>query len=326
MQFFSAKVFNLFTIALSILFFLSVVVATVSSIQEENRIALEFEQMMSDIADFNYNHSLEDSSTVNIEEGDTEAMFDNGTDAFIHAYYNYINAPTYHVISKSNTTNSIIGIDIKTQSQNTMIKFEDGSALYELITYEEGNTYGRTDSKKIFYDATSNLVYLRETRDIRKSGEDFVAVYSKPWEYAGIEFFLNEAGFMPGESVYDFSKKAVIEETYYKEVKVNGVIKEYQTQIISNATLAGKPFAKVAKYLANAVELPVITQMKENLIINADGTIKALFLDDKFEVKTKVGPTVMTVKCASQSTYYFMNIGKEPLAVEKPDVSNAVAR
>ena len=328
MRVFSAKMFNMMTIALSAIFFLSIAVATISSIQEESRIALEFQQMLQDVNDYNYNHLLENTTNNDIDDSTTsEAMFTNGTDAFLYGYYNYINSPTYYVESQGISTNTVAGIvTITTLSKNVMIKFADGSACYELITYEQGNTYGRTSAKQIYYDKLSNLVYMRDTKDVKEINNDLISSYTRPWEYDSVEYFVEEIGIIPGESIYNFSKKAIIDETYYKEVKVNGVIKEYQTQIVSNATLAGKPFARVANYIGKATQMPVVTQMIENVIINADGTLKVLVLDDKYELKTKV-PVLgeKTVYCASKSTYRFITLGGE-LPVSQPDVSNAHPR
>ena len=109
MRVFSAKMFNMMTIALSAIFFLSIAVATISSIQEESRIALEFQQMLQDVNDYNYNHLLE-NTTNNIDDSTTsEAMFTNGTDAFLYGYYNYINS-TYYVESQGISTNTVAGI------------------------------------------------------------------------------------------------------------------------------------------------------------------------------------------------------------------------
>jgi len=327
MRIFSAKTFNWFTAVLSAIFFLSVCAATIVSIKEEGRIALEFEQMMDEIETFNYNQSLENYTGDEVTDGVTEeAMFSNGTEAFLYAYYNYTNAETFHVISRGTTINSVLGLNIRTQSKNIMIKYADGSASYELISYEEGNTYGRTCAKQIYYDKTTDRIYLRETTNIQNIDGDLVTAYSEAWIYDSVAFFIEEIGIMPGESIYDFSERAVIEEAYYKEVKVNGVVVEYQTQIISNPTLAGKPFARIANYIGNAVQMPVITQMKENAIISASGVLKGFTLNDKFEVKTKIPVIgVQNVKCESSASYQFITIGGEVLA-PKPDVSNSYPR
>jgi len=327
MKIFTAKVFNVFTIALSALFFLSVAVTTISSINKENQIALEFERLLADIENYNYEHNRElDPQELEGAEAINEAMFDNGTDAFLHAYYEYINAESYNVVSRGTTTNSVLGLNIETQSKNVMIKYTDGSASYELISYEPGNTYKRTSAINIYYDSQTNFVYMRSTNTVNKVNDDLIAVYNSEWEYDSVSYFVEEIGIMPGESPYDFSKRAVVEEAFYNEVKSGDTIKEYQTQIISNPTLAGGPFAKVANYIGNATRMPVITQMKANAIINADGTMKALELNDKFEVRTKV-PVLgeRNVLCEARAVYNFIQVGGE-LTIEKPDVSNAVRR
>ena len=324
MNIFSAKFFNMVTVALSVIFFFSVFVSTVSSIQEEGRINLEFERMLADVETFNYRHSLKDS-IEEVGDSNQQAMFNNATDAFIHAYYDYANADTFHVISSGVTTNAILGLDIKTDSKNIMIKYADGSASYELVSYEPGNKYGRTTAIQIYFDSVTNLIYMRETTNVTKISGDLVTAYSAAWEYAGVDFFVKEIGIMPGESIYNFSKNAVVDELFYQEVKVGGAIREYHTLVKSNPTLAGRPFARVAKFIADAVEMPQITQMKTGAIIDANGRLKTLSFDDKFQVKTRVLGTVQTVKCDSKATYNFITIDGEILE-PKPDVSNSRPR
>jgi hypothetical protein len=324
MKFFSAKIFNIVTIALSVIFFLSVFVTTVASIQEEGRMALEFERMLENAETFNYKHSLEVSAgevgeEIELEEG----MFNNATDAFIHAYYNYANAKTYHVVSSGVTTNSILGLSIITHSKNVMIKYEDGSAVYELISYEPGNKYGRTTSLQIYYDSPTQLVYMRETTNVKKVGDDLVTTYSTPWEYAGVDYFVTEIGIMPGESIYNFSKEAVINENYYKEIREDGVIKEYHIQVESNPKIAGAPFARVAKYIGDAIEMPTIDKMRTGAIIDGEGRLKVLSFNDEFTVKTKVAGITQTVKCKSNATYNFITIGGKVIT-PKPNVSNSI--
>ncbi|PKK95797.1 MAG: hypothetical protein CVV59_01870 [Tenericutes bacterium HGW-Tenericutes-4] len=330
MNFFTAKVFNLFTIALSAIFFLSAVMSIVTTVQNENRITLEFERMLAEIDAFNFNQSLNNSNNTGSEEVVEGALFNNGADAFLHAYYNFIESDSYHVISRGSSTNTVatklLTIIVSTESKNVMIKYPNGDASYELISYEEGNTYDRTEAKFIYYHKQNNLVYMNETKNVRKVNGDLIATYSSSWKYDQVDIFLNEVGMLPGDNIYEFSKKAITEVTYYKETKVNNKIAEYQVQIKSNPTLAGKTYARVIKYIGNALELPYIRQMKTSAIIDGNGVLKALMFDDEFDVKTNIillGEKI--VKCKSNATYNFVTIGGEVLA-PKPDVSNATAR
>jgi hypothetical protein len=326
MKFLSIKTVNLFTIVLSAVFFLSTIISIVASVQEENRISLEFEQLMADINEFNFNHSLTEEIEDQIGNEPQEALFDNGLDAFLFAYDNFINAQSYHVISRSTATNVVLSLTIETESKNIMIKYPNGDASYELITYEQGNQYGRTGSTYIFYHAEKNLVYLTTTTDVKKIGDDLVTTYHDRWEYDSVEMFLEEAGILPGQSIYDFNARSIAEVLYYNEVKVGGQVREYQTKIKVNPTLAGRPYAKVIRYMGAATQMPNLTKMYASAIIGANGVLKAMMFEDEFELKTIV-PVLgeKTVKVKSNATYHFVTIGGEILE-QRPDVSNAVAR
>ncbi|MGD9901459.1 MAG: hypothetical protein AB7S44_02850 [Spirochaetales bacterium] len=326
MKIVTTKMVNVFTIFLTAIFALSTLVATISSIYEDSQITLEFEQMMQDVNEFNYNHaiSIYDPATVDEETDSTEQLFYNAADTFVTSYNNTFYADSYYVISRGTSFNTVktLGIEIQTYSQNIMIKYLDGSAIYELISYEPGNKYGRTIAKQIYYNSATNLVYIRTTENVVRSGNDLITTYTSAntWVYDTIDYFQEAVGIFPGQPIYDYSISAVIEQSFFKAIKVNGVVTEYQAQVLNNPAMAGKNYRKVIKYMADSSTIPTISQMKASAIVGADGSLITLTLSDKYVVKVKV---VGDVYCDSTASYYIMPAGDQ-ISFAKPDTTGAV--
>jgi|LGVF01.2.fsa_nt_gb hypothetical protein len=324
MRKYSTKLVNIFTIALASIFFLSVLVATVAGIEEDARIALEFEQLMDQVDQFNYDHGLE--IVPQADTGPVEALFENGTDAFLHAYYEeYINKESYHVVTKGTSKSVATAVGIKitmfTESQNTMIKFKDGSAIYELLTYEEGNANDRNGSKFFYYESETNIIYLQESDIVYKDGDELIGEYDENnWYYADIQFFKDTLGILPGESIYAFSERAVEKEIYYKEEKENGKVIEYRTIVESNTVLAAKAYQKVIKFIGDAVGTPQVTEMITTAVIGGDGKLKTLTMADKFSLVVDMFGGV-DVDIDSTSIYYFISIG-EDITFERPIIED----
>jgi len=324
---FSVKAINIVTLILSVFFFLFSTLSILFFIKEEMYLSLQFEQMMEEIENFNYQHNLSSiyEQIDDDEPTEEELLFDNGLDAFLYAYDYFINASTYHAIAFGEAYNTIAGITLLTQTKSTMIKFSDGSGLFELLVYEEKNTFDRTNSQLLYYDSQTGYVYTQRTTNVIKSGADYIATYNNNWDYKLANEFLENVGILPGYNMFDFNKRSISGVTYYNETKVNGVLREYQVQINANTYFSGRNYVKALKYMGDSPELPALKKLEVGVVIDKNGVLKALKLSDEFNIKVTGIPVFNegTVNCKTTSTYHFLTINGE-VSVEKPNVSNVV--
>jgi len=323
---FSIKTINLVTLILSVFFFLFSAFSIIYTIKEEINLSFEFQQMMQDIENFNFQHNLSSIyEQIDDEPKKEDLLFNNGLDAFLYAYNYFINANTYHAIAFGEAYNTIAGITLLTQTKSTMIKFSDGSSVFELMVYEEGNTFGRTNSQLLYYNSETGYVYTQQTTNVVKSGTDYIINYSNNWDYTLAEEFKENAGILPGYNMFDFNARSISGVTYYNETKINGVLREYQVQINANTYFSGRNYVKALKYMGASPELPVLKKLEVGVVLDKQGILKALKLSDEFNIKV-VGIPIFnegTVNCQTNSTYHFLTINGQ-INVEKPNVSNVV--
>lgn len=331
----SANTLNKFISMIFIVFFMSVSVTTVFTISEYTESQLAFQELLESTDEYNYNHELE-ATIDDAELSNVEDMFDNGVDAFLYAYYNYINAESYYVVTKGWMDCSIpsLGIKIKTSSCNTMIKYLDGSAIYELISYESPETdYGRTSAKFIYYNKAEGNVYMTTTTSVKEEANgDLIPTYSEGWRYSSEQLFREIVGIMPGETIYEFAtctedpfvfnNKMVSEEKFIACKNNSGETDSYIIETSAVPAKAGGPYKKVIEFIGNTVGDPVINEMTEFSTVDKEGNLIGLTLKDKFDIVIRKG-ILLDVQCATNSNYNFLSIGGE-IDYPLPDVSNAV--
>ena len=210
-----------------------------------------------------------------------------------------------------------------TQSQNNMIKYKDGSAIYQLISYEPGGKYKRSSSTYIYYNKPNETIYLRETDSVSKVGGELIPNYKTSWIFDSVDYFENLLGMTPGKSIYDFSKDAVLQESFAEiPDERTGKLAYYKTEIKTNPAWAGGPYLNVIKYIGQAKTASIQT-MKETAKISPTGELLELRMQDEFTVTTEIFLIgEKEVKCTSDSVYDFVSVGEDVL-FERPDVSDA---
>ena len=328
---------NIVTIMVAALFFLSTLLVGYSEATYHNSFMANYNNL---IQEFNFiNSQAENGPEVEVNED--SRLFETPVSAFLSAYYDsYINAESYHVVSYGVTTFETINLPIKvtivTQTKNRMIKYRDGSTIYELIMFEPGNTYGRTGARIIFYSTEFDMVFIIMTGTVRSHRGDLIPDYSgSKWYFVTPEEFVEIAGIVPGESVYNFRTKEPnntfrvnVEATYYRETidRRTGDIREYAVEVDARRSLhlAGTSYRRVIKFIAETPGYPTIEKMTAGARINSEGEITHLLIQDTYTIETFVSNfnISMRIRAINSAVYQFIQIGGE-IEYEAPYIVEA---
>lgn len=287
------SVINKLIAATALLFFLSSILAIMVEGEQRNVFHATYQQLLNDVNQINQRESDDDSVDNNIEKNEK-----NGLETFLTAYYDgYIEKDTYHVETFGKAYydvyygNSRV-VTIKVYVYTKMIKFEDGSAVYELISYEEGDEYGRTVAQYIHYDEFKETIHRRDTKDVVKHDNRLTANYndSEGWLMQEADDFIKEIGVLPGESVFNFSESNLTE-TYYREDAAG----YHDIKFDADPRSAAQDYRKVIGFFSNSSNTPTVTQLGVRTRVDEEGMLDILKLDEAYRLTLKF-PTAAALR------------------------------
>ncbi|MGD9901638.1 MAG: hypothetical protein AB7S44_03785 [Spirochaetales bacterium] len=330
MKSFSVKVINKIVTSLTILFFVLASFSSVRVVSEYSQAMLRYEELMSSVTDFNDSNLINVSDEELTDEVGSEVEFSNATSAFLYAYDNVFNEmESYYIITSGTMTNvidlKITSTTLVTESQKTMVKYKDGSMIFEVTSYEKENKYNSKVSTLLYYDSATNRLYHNKTSSVVKTSSALVAEYDPSdciYAENGAQVFYDLFGIYPGKPIYQFSRGSITQENSFKKT-TNGHNDIYIVDVTSNHKTVGKNYEKAVTFIIKAPYPTAMNYMYETAVINNRGTFDALMFENNFNASVKVSDMlILSGVCTEIEKYNFIELGGD-ISYVRPNISLA---
>ena len=276
-----ADVINKLIATTAVLFFLSSILTIMVEADERNVFHATYQQLLSDINQVNQRDEEDDT-----ERDEQQMAYQNGVEAFLSGYYDgFVDKDSYHVetFGKSYYTASISGhkvATIETYVYTKMIKFDDGNAVYELISYDENSSYNRTIAQYIYYEKFTDTVYRRDSTDVTKQGDRLTANYdeSEGWLMQEADEFVAEIGVLPGSNIFEFSENNLTEESHRVSSGNHDVV------LNADPRSAAQKYRRFINFFSGSSTMPTVSKLGIRARVNEEGELKIFRLDEEYRM------------------------------------------
>jgi hypothetical protein len=327
---FSAKIFNSFTAILAILFFLSAIISTVSDIQKEASIKLEFSKLVNEVNAFNVKHeSLLNSGIDNEEIYEEQSSYNSSKEALVDGYKNYYNADSYYSEGYGVVRAEAYGFPLYVELWIKTILYKDGDFIQEVMAKEANDTFGgKKGGMIIYYNAEEDLVYRNYTWKLQTVNGEYEPVFNSAWTTQATEEYMAEFGGRPGKSIYEINNRTAANEMFYRQVKDSkGDTTEHHIQYMLNPTLSTKLYKNFISYALgivkeNLVKTLTFEELTVSAIVDSQGNLKTARYKEQYAFSIYVERVNLHVsaKATSEMNYNYISFN-QPINYEKPQVS-----
>lgn len=325
---FSAKMFNKFTVLLAVIFFLSAIISTISDIQYESNVRMEFSQLVEEANLFNNEHITEVEEYVS-SMPTSNVAYETAETAILGAYNNYENANSYYSeISGTLYITNVEGIKLNV-GFNINIKnilYPNGDFLQEIIVGEIGTFFGgKSAGMAFFYDAETDLIY-RNFTGIAVQKLDSVS-FTSSWTSQPSQSYIDKFGAPLTQSIYDVNRKTIVRELFFQKVfGANGTTKEYHVQYELNPVLSTKLYLSFITNILDLVEKDFVKSLRfQSLVVSAiideNGNLKLAKYKEKYDftVYVRMWGIQLTATALSNMNYLFCSFNEE-ITYPKPQI------
>ncbi|PKK95798.1 MAG: hypothetical protein CVV59_01875 [Tenericutes bacterium HGW-Tenericutes-4] len=327
---FSAKLFNQITIALVIIFFLSATISTITDIQQENNIRLQFTELLQEVNGFNSTHSNYVSMPTPEEpETNYESLLKDGKEALVAGFSNYKTANSYYSEAYGKMSFSALNFPLEVEFWIKNIQYSDGDFVQEIVAKEVGTLFGgKKASMVVYYKKTDNLVYRNFTWTVNFVQNKWVASYNNNWTKQALANFIIEFDVAPGTSIYEVTSKTAFEELYYQNViGVGNKTKEHHIQYKLNPSLSTKAYKGFLSYVLNFIEEDFVKsvsfkELTVSAIVDANSYLSMSKYKERFGFSVFIrqwGNITISGICSSEMTYMYMLFNQD-IPYEKPNI------
>ncbi len=246
------------------------------------------------------------------EDDPVEPIFSDGKTALLTAYDKFYNANSFYISASGTITTVAMGINIKISFQDTAVRYENTSKVYNelLVKYLDASSMQDMMEKEVQYGEQiflrNNEIKHRETLRVKNESGKLTG-----YEYGNIETPGEEKNLVANNLL--IVNEETIKEISYFEIKYkNGKPKYYYVQAELDPQKAPINFAKATSFRITTFNFGVPRYSKCTLtaMIDAQGNLFGLRSNDTAEIDV-TGTVSLTAPANYSFTYAISGIDKE---------------